>query len=243
MLPQLYHAHHNRNLEDLPFWLDLTAQAGGPVLELGCGTGRVLIPLAQAGYRTIGLDHDLSMLKFLQTNIDPQIQHAPLLIAADISQFNLTAEFPLISLPCNTFSTLSHDHQMACLGCVRRHLKKGGIFVVCLPNPELLIRTPVQVVAELEDEFIHPQTGNPVQVSSSWQRTKYTFNVTWIYDHLLPDGTVDRLTVEARHYMTSFKTYLGDIEQAGLMVAEYYGDFDLSAYTDDSPYLLILASH
>jgi hypothetical protein len=95
----------------------------------------------------------------------------------------------------------------------------------------------------LEDEFIHPKTGNPVQVSSSWQRTKHTFNVTWNYDHLLPDGTVDRLTVGAHHYMTSLKTYLGDIEQAGLTVTAYSGDFDLSAYTDDSPYLLILASH
>ena len=60
MFPQLYHAHHNRSLEDLPFWLELAAQAGDPILELGCGTGRVLIPLAQAGYHTIGLDNDPS---------------------------------------------------------------------------------------------------------------------------------------------------------------------------------------
>ena len=53
MLPSVYHAHHNRHLEDLPFWLDLAAQTGDPLLELGCGTGRVLIPLAQAGYRTL----------------------------------------------------------------------------------------------------------------------------------------------------------------------------------------------
>jgi ubiquinone/menaquinone biosynthesis C-methylase UbiE len=48
MFPQLYHIHHNAHTEDLPFWLKLAQQQGGPVLELGCGTGRVLIPLIQA---------------------------------------------------------------------------------------------------------------------------------------------------------------------------------------------------
>jgi SAM-dependent methyltransferase len=243
MLPQLYHAHLSRYLEDLPFWLDLASRVGDPVLELGCGTGRVLIPLAQAGYHTIGVDHDLSMLKFLQTNIDPQIQHIPWLIAADISGFNLTAQFPLIIMPCNTFSTLSNDDRIACLGCVHRHLREGGIFVVCLPNPESLMSLPARSVAELEDEFIHPHTGNPVQVSSSWQRTKHTFNVTWIYDHLLMDGTVDRLTVEAIHQLIPFKTYLGEIQYVGLEVKELYGDFDRSAYTADSPHLIILISN
>jgi SAM-dependent methyltransferase len=242
MLPQLYHAHHSLYLEDLPFWLDLAAQAGDPVLELGCGTGRVLIPLAVAGYQTVGLDHDLSMLKFLHTNIGPEIQHEPRLLAADIAEYNLTAQFPLIILPCNTFSMLSHDHRKACLRCVLRHLRQDGIFAVCLPNPELLIRLPNRSMTELEDEFIHPHTGNPVQVSSSWKRTKNTFNVTWNYDHLLPDGTVDRLTVNAIHQLTPLKTYVGDIEYAGLMVRELYGDFDRSAFTVDSPHLILLIS-
>jgi SAM-dependent methyltransferase len=239
----LYHAHHSRYLEDIPFWLDLAAKVGGLVLELGCGTGRVLIPLAEAGYHTIGLDHDLSMLKFLQTNIGQQIEYVPLLIAADISEFNLAVQFPLIILPCNTFSTLSNSHRIACLRCVRRGLRKGGIFAVCLPNPELLVNLPVQSAAELEDEFIHPNTGNPVQVSSSWQRTKHTFKVTWIYDHLLPDGTVDRLAVTAVHQIIPLKSYINDIEDAGLMVTELYGDFDHSKYTEASPHLILLVSH
>ena len=243
MLPQLYHAHHSRYLEDLPFWLDLAAQVGGPVLELGCGTGRVLSPLAQAGYHTIGMDHDLSMLKFLQANIGPQKLYTPLLVAADICRFNLSAKFPLILLPCNTFSTLSTDHRMACLRCVHKNLSDGGIFAVCLPNPELLFRLPVQSAAELEDEFIHPYTGNPVQVSSSWRRTKRTFHLKWIYDHLLPDGTVDRRVVNILQHIPPLKTYLSEIEDAGLMVRALYGDFDRSPFIENSPQLIILASH
>ena len=62
MLPLLYHAHHNRYKEDLPFWLELAARHGDPVLELGCGSGRVLLALAQDGYQVYGLDNDPGML-------------------------------------------------------------------------------------------------------------------------------------------------------------------------------------
>lgn len=242
MLPQLYHAHHSRYLEDFPFWLELAAQTGDPVLELGCGTGRVLIPLAKAGHHVLGLDHNLAMLKFLKANIGPQIQPAPVLIVADITGFNLAVKFPLIILPCNTFSMLAEDRRKACLRCMRRHLRSGGIFAVSVPNPELLLRLAVRSDATLEDEFILPQTGNPVQVNSSWRRTKRTFSVTWNYDHLLPDGTVDRLTVETAHQMIPADTYLEDIRDAGLIVAGIYGDFERSAYTADSPHLIILAT-
>ncbi len=240
MLPELIHIHHNHDLEDLPFWLDLAAQAGSPVLELGCGTGRVLIPLAQAGYQTIGLDHDLSMLSYLRMNITTQLKHPPELIAADFTEFNFATHFPLVLLPCNTFSTLSTDQRMLCLRCVYQHLRKGGAFAISIPNPEILRRLPGRSVAEIEDEFINPSTGNPVQVSSSWQRTRKTFIVDWNYDHLLPDGTVERFKVKTSHQLIPVKNYMADIEQAGLMVKEIYGDFDHSTYSANSSHLIFL---
>jgi SAM-dependent methyltransferase len=242
MLPQLYHAHHSRHLEDLPFWFELAAQTGDPILELGCGTGRVLIPLAQAGFHTIGLDHNLAMLKFVKASIGPQIQPAPMLIVADISRFMLTKQFPLIILPCNTFSTLHENYRHSALECVRKHLKPGGVFAASLPNPEQLKDLPAWSVAEFEDEFIHPQTGNPVQVSSSWRRTKHSFNVTWIYDHLLPDGRVERQTIETAHLMTHEDTYIEEIQSAGMKITGVYGDFNRSAYTADSPQLILVAT-
>ena len=99
------------------------------------------------------------MLKFLQTHLGLDIQHSPELIEADITEFDLARQFPLIILPCNTFSTLSNDQRVRCLGCVRRHLRKGGIFAVSLPNPELLLRLPARSQPEMEDEFIHPADG------------------------------------------------------------------------------------
>jgi SAM-dependent methyltransferase len=229
-------------MEDLPFWLELAAQTGDPVLELGCGTGRVLVPLAQAGHRAIGIDHDPAMLKFLQSNIGSQIKPAPMFIIADISRFHLAEQFPLIILPCNTFSTLGENMRLACLDCVHKHLISSGLFAVSIPNPESMKDLPERAEAEIEDEFIHPQTRNPVQVSSSWMRTKHTLNVTWIYDQLLQDGKVDRLTVETAHQIIPADTYVDEIQSAGMKITGTYGEFDRSVYRKDSPYLICVAT-
>jgi SAM-dependent methyltransferase len=242
MLPQLYHAHHSQHLEDLSFWLELAAQTGGPVLELGCGTGRVLLPLDQAGYRTTGLDNNPAMLKFLKANIGPRVYPMPLLLAADISRFNLAMQYPLIIIPCNTFSTLPENNRRAALECIRKHLAPGGSFVVSIPNPQVLEDLPGRSGAEFEDEFIHPQSGNPVQVSSSWRRSRHTFSVTWIYDHLLPNGKVERLIIETAHQKVPAETYEREIQAAGLKVTQIYGDFNRSVYTAESPQMIIMAT-
>jgi hypothetical protein len=190
----------------------------------------------------MGVDHDPDMLRFLQANIGSEITPAPMLIVADLSGYNLAVEFPLIILPCNTFSTLQVNERMNCLECVCKHLKSGGLFAVSIPNPELLMELPAKAEAEVEDEFTHPLTGNPVQVSSSWQRTMHTFNVTWIYDQLLPDGRIERLKIATVHQLIPTDTYLDEIRRVGMKVTGMYGDFDLSAYHENSPYLICLAT-
>ncbi len=240
MLPKLIHAHHNLHLEDLPLWLDLAAHWGDPVLELGCGTGRVLMPLAEAGFHTIGIDHDLVMLQFLRARIG-EIKPTPVLVDSDITRFNLFAQFPLIILPCNTYSTLQKYERLACLECVHRHLITGGLFAFCIPNPSTLADLPTRSVPELEDEFLLPETDNPVQVSSAWHRTKHAFHVTWIYDQLFPDGRVERFTAETTHQLLPAIDYLEEIRSMGLEIVDVYGDFNRSPYDEASPYMICLA--
>lgn len=243
MFPMLYDAHHNRNSEDLPFWLELAKQHGGPVLELGCGTGRVLLFLARAGHDVVGLDNDLGMLKWLQEHLEPTLLPFTLIFAADLQAFHLAAHFPLIILPCNTWSTLSAPTRRAALICIRQHLAPSGCFAVAIPNPVLLVSLPARGDAEPEDEFLHPLTGDPVQVSSGWQRTRRQFIVDWHYDHLIPDGSVRRLTTHVRHELTSAETYLQELRAAGLDVTGIFGDFERSPFASDSPSLVILAQN
>jgi SAM-dependent methyltransferase len=241
MFPSLYHAHHSLHPEDLPFWLELAHKQSGLILELGCGTGRVLIPLLAAGFRAYGLDYDLEMLRFLRFNLPLGQQNELPVFLADMADFRLAMQFPLILLPCNTLSTLAPEQRLATLACVRLHLVPGGLFAASLPNPLILAEMPRRGPEEIEETFPDPVSGDPVQVSSAWRRGAHHFTVTWHYDRLLPDGQVERLTAQASHSLEPAEAYFAALEQAGLHVSTVYGDFDRSPYTADSPYLILVA--
>ena len=241
MLAQLYHIHHSRHDEDLPFWLNLAARQKGPILELGCGTGRVLIALARAGYTAYGLDSDTGMLAVLQQQIDLGLAVHCHFFQADMAAFHLAQPFPLILLPCNTLSALPAETRRAALERIRGHLSPGGLFAASLPNPAQLGRMPRRAEAEIEEVFPHPVDGEPVQVSSNWQRSTGQITISWHYDHLLPDGRVERFTARICHTLMPVQSYINEITDAGLRIDALYGDFDQSGYEEDSPSLIILA--
>jgi SAM-dependent methyltransferase len=239
MLPLLYHAHHSLHPEDLPFWQQLAAQHAGPILELGCGTGRVTLPLLQQGAAIIGLDADHAMLTCLA---QLAAGSAPPIFQADMSAFHLAQRFGLVLLPCNTFSTLSAAQRQATAACVRQHLRQDGLFVVSIPNPALLAQLPRRSAMEWEDVFPHPADGEPVEVSSGWQRSEQAITFTWHYDHLLPDGRSERASVQATHTLQPADTYAAEMTAAGLQIVAQYGDYDHSPHESDSPYLILFST-
>lgn len=241
MFPELYDAHHRLHNDDLPFWLDLARGQPGPILELGCGSGRVLIPLLQSGGAIVGMDYDAGMLAVLKAHLPAALRQQAALIQADFTRFRLERLFGLILMPCNTYSTLSLAGRRSMLGCVRQHLAPGGLFVASLPNPEWLRSLPGRSSAEVEEIFPHPLDGEPVQVSSAWRRTREEFILDWHYDHLKPDGTVERLTVQMRHALMAVAEYLDELRLAGFEAVQTLGGFDRSPLTADAPDLILLA--
>ena len=243
--PALYHAHHSHHQEDLPFWLALADSAskshGIPILELGCGTGRVLLPLAKAGHTVFGLDNDRAMLRFLSARLTPDEQRMIHLVQADMTQFHLEIQFGLILLPCNTLSTLSRTALWRLFARVSHHLSPGGIFAASLPNPQLLLHLPKKSEAEFEEAFPHPLDGGPVQVSSAWQRAQQIFSVIWYYDHLLPDGRSEHLEAVVQHQIEPVQFYLHGLKEVGLDSLQLFGDFDRRPYRRASSSLIIIA--
>ena len=118
--------------------------AGGPVLELACGTGRLTIPLAEYGVNITGLDNSQAMLAAAQAKATAQGVH-PTLLHGDMRDFSLDTRFDFIFLPNNS---LGHLHSLpdiqACFASVRRHLSPAGRFVLEMFNPSLplLLREP-----------------------------------------------------------------------------------------------------
>lgn len=239
-LADLYDAHHQRHQEDLPFWLDLAHQANGPILELGCGTGRILIPILRSGLAITGLDRDENMLAVLIEN-SRKAKLSPPVIQADMSAFHFAQQFSLIILPCNTLSTLEDPVRTAMLKLTSTHLKPGGIFAAGLPNPRLLSSLPRQAEPEDEESFPYPSNGFLVRVSSGWEHDQHTFTLTWLYDLVLDNQAPERLTATTTHRLIPLTQYLDEFQAAGLIIQQKYGDFNRRPFSPRSNNLIILA--
>ncbi|MBN1900436.1 class I SAM-dependent methyltransferase [Candidatus Sumerlaeota bacterium] len=91
---------------DVEFYVDEAKKAGSPVLEIGCGTGRILIPTAQAGISITGLDRAPSMLDILRnkiTDLDKNTQSRIQIVEGDMRDFSLKEKFKLVTIPYRAF--------------------------------------------------------------------------------------------------------------------------------------------
>jgi SAM-dependent methyltransferase len=241
LFPTLYHTHHSLHMEDLDFWLHLAQQQGGPILELGCGTGRVLVALAQHGYQVYGLDRDAAMLAFLRSHIPDKLGSFLYIWQADLAKFRLNKSFALILLPCNTLSTLNLRERNSAFNCVYQHLAPGGIFAASIPNPRLLSQMPASSDEELEETIPNPLGGEPVNVSSAWKRTRSEFILTWIYEWQAGGGRRERIESMVRQRLDPPYDYIRAMTSAGLSIVGTFGDFDRSPYSLDSENWIVIA--
>ncbi|HLF71311.1 MAG TPA: class I SAM-dependent methyltransferase [Dehalococcoidia bacterium] len=125
-------------VDDIPFYVELAREAsvrGEKVLELGCGTGRVTIPIAEAGVGVAGLDSSPAMLEIARSKA-PDASN-PRWVEADMRDFDLGERFGLIIIPFRSFQhLLTEPDQLACLERVREHLLPGGRFALNIFNPD-----------------------------------------------------------------------------------------------------------
>jgi ubiquinone/menaquinone biosynthesis C-methylase UbiE len=121
---------------DIAFYRELARACGGPVLELGCGTGRTLLPIAEAGIDCVGVDASPAMLAVLrQKSPPPNLE----LVEAHMERLALPdRRFRLVTCPFRAFShLLDVESQLAALATVRRHLEPGGTFALDVFDPKL----------------------------------------------------------------------------------------------------------
>jgi SAM-dependent methyltransferase len=165
----------------LDFYLGLARAAGGPVLDLACGTGRILLPCRQAGLDVDGLDLSPAMLARLRQKA-AALGFEPALHEASMAGFRLPRRYALIMITFNAFvHNLTTEDQLATLNACREHLLPGGqlVFDGAFPGPAW-IAAP-SGTREMEMEIAHPETGLPVRIwdTRTFDRVKqlqYSFN-------------------------------------------------------------------
>jgi len=136
---EYYDAIHDKG-DDVPFYLEYARRAGGPVLELACGTGRLAVPLAEAGLRVHGFDFSERMLDVLRRKIaKKKIGDRLSVSCANMADFDLPEKsFALAFVAFRSFMHLfTQADQLACLRRVFSHLRPGGRFIVDVYTPNL----------------------------------------------------------------------------------------------------------
>ena len=130
---------HSPNVpKDVPFYINRIPAPSASVLELGCGTGRVTIPLAQHSAYVGGLDRSQSMIAICQrkleaANVEPT---RAMVQVGDITQFALDRQFDLIVAPFRVLQNQETDREVdGLLSCIRQHLAPNGSCILNAFHP------------------------------------------------------------------------------------------------------------
>ncbi len=238
----LYDALSTGIAGDTEFYVQEALRAGGPVLELGCGTGRITLAIARAGVEIVGLDRSPEMLAIAQRKLaqDPEDVRARVrLVEGDMRAFTLDGRFQLALIPYRAFlHLLTSDDQRATLACIRDHLAPGGALALNIFDPRLDIinermsglgGAPVSMWCEL----VHPLNGHRVLVSDvrRYDPETQVLEMYWIFEELDEQGA------QVARHMTPLKLrwiYRYEMEHllelSGFRVEALYGDLARGAF-------------
>ncbi|AJC80571.1 hypothetical protein IE4803_CH03404 [Rhizobium etli bv. phaseoli str. IE4803] len=217
---------------DIPFWNQVAKPIRGPILDLGCGTGRVTVPLAQNGIQVVGVDRSIGMLHLAAKNISDAGATATF-IKEDFRALQLSITFDLAIAPANVinhcFTTTDID---LFLSSVRRSLNRSAKFVIGARN-QLLGQAGTQPVA------MH----TPAQLASGyrleWTALPYDHKTQLslaIFSEITSAGTTEYFLAHRIYYPDEAATLLS---RHGFVVDNVLGDFDGNPFNASSRHMII----
>ncbi len=230
--------------DDIPLVLQTAQTVGRSALELGCGTGRVLIPLADAGCHVIGVDGSAALLAIARGKAADR----PLpirLVQADMRSFQLAQiEVDFVFVVSNTLMHLTTQaDQLMALKCANRHLRVGGLLLIDLFNPDVAYLESIAGIQELADRWEDGKSGAQVLkwTTRYLDAARQLQETLFIYEEIFPDGrsAQTRIAFRLRYWWPDEGARL--LQKAGFAVDELFGDFDGSPYHRDSERLIFIA--
>lgn len=256
-LARLYDLDVSEDPGDVDLYLALAARAGGPIVELAVGTGRVAVPLARAGHAVVGIDHDPAML----ARARQRAQRAGLggagggagrgagsieLAEADIlaPRPSDAGRFRLAVLALNSLLLFAgRGLQERVVAAMAALVGSGGLVAIDAwqPQPFDLVRMDGRLSLEWLRE--DPETGREVsKIASGWYdgATRVT-SLTTIFEEAEPGGPPVRWTRVDRMRLAAADELVAWAEAAGLEVEQLGGDYELSPYGSGSERAILVA--
>lgn len=237
---------------DVTFLIALS-DGSGPALDLGCGAGRLLVPLAVAGLPVTGVDSSAAMLAHAAAAArDAGVSGRVALVRDDFRTLAAlatratqggTLRFALAYCAQNTFLHMPNRvAQLAALRAVASALRPGGRLVLDLihPQPDLLSRYYGTLTHEAT--FTDAAGGRVDRfVSALYGAATQTVHATWFYDRTAPDGTMRRVVVPFMMRLVGRYELELLLDAAGFAVEDIYSDADLTPLHDGADRMLVVA--
>ncbi len=215
---------------DVAFYLAMARRLRGPVLELACGTGRVALPLARAGFDVTGLDRAPAMLAIARAKLRATPIPGLRLVRGSMTRFTLSRRFALVVIAFRAFQhLLSVRDQRACLKHVRRHLRPNGRLVIHLFDPRLEYCLPQLRAAPTMRTTVHDSTtGQDVSVAITDRHNDpvtQTFSERWHWT-ITRGGRVVRRFEDVLRLRWTYRQEMRHLfELTGFRVLAEYSDF------------------
>jgi len=228
---------------DIPFFLEEASRARGRVLELMAGTGRVSLPLLDAGVPLTCMDRSRRMLERLRAKL-AAADLSGCAVRADVCDLPFARCFSMALIPFNSFGELVEvDDQLTALEAIRQTLLPSGTFLCTLHNPPVRLRTVDGTLRTIR-RLPHPAGGGEVvlRLQLAYDERTASASGVQIVEERTSDGGLQReRRMEIRFALPTRSEFEERCRSAGFTIERMYGDYDRSAYQEDtSPYMIWL---
>jgi SAM-dependent methyltransferase len=243
-IARFFDAEYADYTDDLPMLHALAQQARGPLLELGCGTGRALVPLAQAGFEIDGIDSSPEMLKIARAKVQAAgVSNRTRLIEGDFGRGFSAGHYHFAFALMNTFLHVEGPEHETTLRAWHNALAPRGLLLIDVFAPDVAELAALNGRLEWDKTWTDPATGRQVMklLARTVDPAKQVMQVSHIYDEIDADGLV-------RRSVASFElTYLWRneaqllLEKVGFEVEELYGDWEMDGFHSASERIIFVA--
>jgi len=250
LLARFYDLEYRDYSDDLDFYvqhaLALDPDRLLPVLDLGCGTGRVCIALAEAGFGVVGVDSSEGMLAVCERRARSHgVAKMVALVCSDMRGLPAMSQAPFNLALCalNTFAYLeTTQDQMAMLRAVHPLLVQHGILILDLTPPFPHLMPPSEGELLHQGSFVDEETGAIVHklVSGVAEHSTQRHRITLFYDREAEDGALSRLTQQMTLRWTGRYEMEMLLQQAGYRVEKVYGGYELEEFGEGSERMIFV---
>lgn len=247
---KFYDLEYENKKDDVDFYYKLAQKVNGPILECGCGTGRILAPIAKLGKEVWGFDINTAMLDIAKNKIRASKAK---IFQDDVTKFFSSTlknkRFNFIFFSFDGLSYLAHngntyyspketqERQRKALKNISKHLHSDGFFAFDLFSPNDLFKEYIvrhhfsRVIKNAETWNLFSAIHVPIE---------RIFQINYFMEILKTDGSIKRWHYPVAAYQTTFREIKSLLNEANLQPIEIYGGFDLKPYRQNSEQMIFI---